>query len=194
MDSLLVYILPAIVGLVVGILIGSVFFKKFLKSKVQESESRASLILKDANVEAETLKKSKLLEAKEIQIQKQSEYDKKNNQRLKRLEEKVRSLKSKERSFSDKIKQAGKKEAEADRIKSNLQNQLELVELKAENLDKAHSEIVRQLEKVSNLSAAEAKDQMVESLKEEAKTKAMAYIKEISDEAKLKANKEAKKK
>ena len=193
MESLVIYVIPALVGLVVGILIGHIFFKKFLKSKVQESEAIASRIVKDANVEAEAVKKNKILEAKEVQIKKQSDFDRKHNQREKKLEDKERSLKSKERSFSDKIKQAGKKEAESDRIKVNLQNQLELVELKAENLDKAHGEIVRQLEKVSNLSATDAKEQLVESLKEEAKTKAMAHIKEIADEAKLKANKEAKK-
>ena len=192
-SSILTYIIPALVGLVIGVLIGNLLLKKILKNKVEASEATASRIVKDAQVEAEAVKKNKILEAKEYRIKKQSEFDRKMSQRSKKLDSREQSLKSKDKTLSDKIKQAGKREAEADRIKKNLQNQLELVELKANNLDKAHGEIVKQLEKVSNLSAQEAKDQLVESLKEEARTKAMSHIKEIADEAKLKANKEAKK-
>lgn len=156
-------------------------------------KQRKESILKEAQIKAETAKQEKMLQAKEHFIQLKSEHEAQINDRNGKIIAIENRLKQKEQSLSQKIDEAQKKKKEADTIKENLTMQLEMVGKKSEELGKFHKEHVLKLEAISGLSAKEAKLQLVDSLKAEAKTDAMAYINEIMDEAKLTANKEAKK-
>jgi len=154
---------------------------------------KSTNILKEAEAEAEVLKKDKILQAKEKFLQLRSEHEKVITEKNQRVLAAENSLKQREGSISQKIEEVQRKNKEVDVIRENLSHQVEIIEKKKEELDKAHRQQVEQLETISGLSAEEAKQQMVESLKEDAKTAAMSSINEIVDEAKMTANLEAKK-
>ena len=154
--------------------------------------NKSKRILADAEAESEVIKKEKILQAKERFLQLKTEHEKVINEKNNRINQAESRIKQKEQALSQKIEEAQRKKNETDTIRENLTTQLELVEKKSEELDKMHRQQVEQLEAISGLSAEQAKNQLIESLKEEAKTGAMSYINEILDEAKMTANKEAK--
>lgn len=157
-------------------------------------------IVKEAEAEGEVIKKEKMLQAKEKFIQLKSEHEKYINDKNSKIVVVENKLKQKESAFMQrrdelqrKVKEFDTEKRDVEAIRENLNTQLEMVEHKSEELDKMHRKEVEKLEAISGLSADDAKAQLVESLKNEAKTEAMAYIQDIVDEAKLTANKEAKK-
>ncbi len=149
-------------------------------------------IISDAEAEAEVIRKEKILQAKERFLQLKTEHEKVINEKNSRIIQAETRIKQKELTLNQKIEETQRKRNETDTIRENLNTQLELVEKKNEELTKFHRQQVEQLEQISGLSAEEAKNHLMESLKEEAKTGAMSYINEILDEAKMTANKEAK--
>jgi ribonucrease Y len=155
-------------------------------------KNKSRRIISDAEAEAEVIKKEKILQAKERFLQLKTEHEKVINEKNSRIGQSENRIKQKEQALSQKIEEAQRKKNEAEAIRENLSSQMEIVEKKSEELDKLHRLQVEQLESISGLSAEEAKNQLIESLKEEAKTGAMSYINEILDEAKMTANKEAK--
>ena len=156
-------------------------------------KARAKSIIDAAQIEAETLKKSKLLEVKEKYIQLKAEYEKQMTARNAKIQSIEAKIKQKELFIENEEKQLEKKAAELESIKLNYENQLSLNEKKEEELDRLHHQAVQKLEAVAGLSAEEARNSLIESLKNEAETTAASYINEIMDEAKMTANKEAKK-
>ena len=154
--------------------------------------NRSKKIISEAEAEAEVLRKEKILQAKEKFLQLKSEHEKVINEKNIWISQAENRIKQKEHTLSQKIEEAQRKKNEAESIRENLTVQLELVEKKNEELSRAHRQHVERLEAISSLSAEDAKNQLIESLKEEAKTGAMSYINEILDEAKMTANKEAK--
>lgn len=150
-------------------------------------------ILNEAKVEAEVIKKDKILQAKEKFLQLKSEHEKYINEKNNKLAVIETKIKQKETSISQKIEETQRARKEVDAIKENLNNQLHLIEKKAEELDKQHKQQVEQLEAISGLSAEQAKGQLIESLKEEAKAEAVSYINEIMEEAKMTSTRQAKK-
>ncbi|WP_343304014.1 ribonuclease Y [Chitinophaga niabensis] len=180
-------------ALVIGILLGKVIFAKNTQKKVQEAEEQARRIISEGQLTAENLKKDKLLEAKEKYLQMKSEHDKEAMQRTQKIAESENRIKQKELSLNLKNEQIAKQVAENEVIKENLGRQIELVNIKRSELEKHQEEHIRRLEKVAALTAEEAKHQLVESLKEEARSQALSHIQEIIEDAKTKANKEAKK-
>jgi ribonucrease Y len=162
----------------------------FVWQRALRNKSRR--IISDAEAEAEVIKKEKILQAKERFLQLKSEHEKVINEKNNRINQAENRIKQKEQLLSQKIEEAQRKKNETEAIRENLTSQLEIVEKKREELEKSHRQQVEQLETISGLSAEEAKNQLIESLKEEAKTGAMSYINEILDEAKMTANKEAK--
>lgn len=156
-------------------------------------KARAKSIIDAAQIEAETLKKSKLLEVKEKYIQLKAEYEKQMTARNAKIQSIEAKIKQKELFIENEEKQLEKKAAELESIKLNYENQLSLNEKKEEELDRLHHQAVQKLESVAGLSAEEARNSLIESLKNEAETTAASYINEIMDEAKMTANKEAKK-
>jgi ribonucrease Y len=149
-------------------------------------------IVSEAENEAEVIKKEKILQAKEKFLQLKTEHEKVINERNNKVVQAENRIKQKELTLSQKIEEAQRKKNEADAIRDNMSNQLELLDKKSEELEKLHRQQVDQLEAISSLSADEARNQLIESLKEEARTGAMSYINEILDEAKLTASREAK--
>lgn len=158
----------------------------------QMANSRAKKILSDAEKDGEVIKKNKLLEAKEETLQMKAEVEKQANARLAKIQNVENRLKQREMQLNQRHEELNKKNTELDELKVNLDNQHELLEKKKQEIEKLYRQSLEKLETISGLSAAEAKERLVESLKDEAKTEAQSYINEIMDEAKMTANKEAK--
>ena len=155
-------------------------------------KNKSRKIVNEAEAEAEVIRKEKILQAKERFLQLKTEHEKVINEKNSRIGQAESRIAQKEQSLSQKIEEAQRKKNEADAIRGNLTSQMELVEKKSEELARLHKQQVDQLEAISGFSAEEAKNHLIESLKEEAKTGAMSYVNEILDEAKMTANKEAK--
>ncbi len=189
-------ILSIIIGgasLVVGAVLGKVIFTKNTNKIVEDAKSEAKKLISDGQFEAERLKKEKALEAKEKFVQMKSDHDKDVLQRTQKLSDSENRLKQKEQSFSQKEANVEKQIKENDVIKENLNRQTEIVNQKRTELEKHQEEHIRRLEKVAGLSAEDAKAQLIESLTQEAHTKALVIQQEIIEDAKQKANKEARK-
>lgn len=190
--NLLAYIIGGI-ALIVGIVAGKFIFAKNTKKQVEEAEEQSRRIIADAQTQAETLKKEKLLEAKEKFVQLKAEHDRDVLDRNRKLGESENRIKQKEQSINQKIENLDKQVKENEAIKENLNRQIEVVNLKRTELEKHQEEHIRRLEKIAGLSAEEAKAQLIESLKQEAHTQALALQQEIIEDAKQKAAKDARK-
>jgi ribonuclease Y len=192
MDQTVSIIIGAI-SLIVGALAGKFLFAKNTKKQVEDAEHQAQTILKEAELRAETVKKEKQLEAKERFVQLKSEHEKEVNERNRKVGEAENRIKQKEMSINQKEAGLDKQGKENEAIKENLNRQIELVNLKRTELEKHQEEHIRRLEKIAGLSAEEAKSQLIESLKQEAHSQALGLQQDIIEEARLKANKEARK-
>ncbi len=193
MDSMIISVLLAVAALVIGIFLGKAIFAKNTEQKIKDAEQQAAKITEEAKVHAETLKEKKLLEAKEKFLQLKSENEKEIHLRNQKVADIENKLRQKDQSLNDKTQALQKQSNEYNQLKANLDKQLEIVGIKRTELEKHQEEHIKRLEKVSNLSAEEAKNELIEAMKEEARTGAMAHIQEIVEEAKLNASKEAKK-
>ncbi len=186
MDIVVLCIIIGVVALFAGGLITSTFLRKSVEKKSEN-------ILMEAQDKAEVIKKDKILQAKEKFFQLKSEHEKIINEKNNLIQKSENRLKQKEATISQKMEEFQRKQNEINTIKSNLTNQLEIINKKQIDLEKAYNRQVEQLEEISSLSANEAKSQLIETLKDEAKSEAAIYIREIVDEAKLSANTDAKK-
>lgn len=193
MDSNIVTAIIALVAVAIGIFLGKLLFAKNTEHKIKEAENQAQQIREDAKQQAETLKEKKVLEAKEKFLQLKSEHEKEVNQRNQKLSESENRLKQKEQSLNDKTKSLQTQINENNELKGELNNHLEAAKIKRAELEKHQEEHIKRLEKVANLSAEEAKAELIDAMKEEARTNALAHIQEIVEQAKTNANKEAKK-
>ena len=193
MNETIIILIVAIVALIVGIVAGKFIFKANTQQKIQDAENQAQKLVKDAQFQAETLKKEKILEAKEKFVQLKAEHDKEVLDRNRKISDLENRAKQKEVSINQKESNLDKQIKENEAIKENLNRQIELVNIKRTELEKHQEEHIRRLEKIAGLTAEEAKAQLVESLKKEAQTQAIAVQQEIIDDAKQKANKEARK-
>lgn len=192
MDQILTYIVGG-VALLIGIVAGKFIFAKNQKQKVDEAESQAKKIVADAEAKAETIKQQRNLETKEKFLQLKSEHEKEVHERNRKLNESENRARQKEQSVNQKMEQLEKQVKDNDAIKDNLSRQIEVVNLKRTELEKHQEEHIRRLEKIAGLTAEEAKKQLVETLKQEAHTQALGIQQEIIDDAKQRANKEARK-
>lgn len=193
MEMTIIVIIAAAVALIIGIFAGKAIFAKNTQKQIDESHEQAQNIIAEAKLSAENLKKDKLLEAKEKFLQLKSEHDKAVSQRNKKIDDAENRIRQKENGLNQKIEHNQRQVQENEAIKENLQRQIDLVNIKRVELEKHQEEHVRKLEKIAGLSAEEARAQLVENLKEEARTQASGQIQEMLEEAKVKANKEAKK-
>ncbi|MFY0644628.1 MAG: ribonuclease Y [Bacteroidia bacterium] len=178
-------IIAAIVGLAVGAIVIWVITDKKNKSKSNE-------ILNEAKAKANAYKKERELEAKEKFLQLKNEHQKDIRQKEKELDNRFSEVKRKEQSMDDKNRSLQKRQKEVDSIKQSLEQQLEIVKVKKEDLDSHIKDQIKKLEQISGLSPEDAKTQMIEAVAQEARTDALAQQKLIVEEAKLAANKEAK--
>jgi ribonuclease Y len=193
MNEPITILITAIVSLFAGIVAGKFIFKANTRRKIEEAESQAQKIIKEAELKSETLKKEKILEAKEKFVQLKAEHDREVLEKNRKLSDLENRAKQKEVSINQKEAGLERQIKENEAIKENLNRQIELVNIKRTELEKHQEEHIRRLEKIAGLTAEEAKAQLVESLKKEAQTQAIAVQQEIIDEAKQKANKEARK-
>ena len=190
-------ILSIIIGIVVG-LAGGFGIAKFLEKSnvsnlIKNAKKEAGSILKDAKAEAEATKKEKILQAKEKFLELKSEHEKVILARDKKTAEAEKRTRDKESQISNELAKAKKVNDEAEAKIAEYSTKIELLEKKQQEIDKLHKSQVEQLEVISGLSADEAKNQLVESLKAEAKTNAMSFIQDTVEEAKMTAHQEAKK-
>ena len=180
-----VTIVVSIACFIVGGFASYMFFKHGLKSKYDS-------ILKEAETEAEVIKKNKLLEVKEKFLNKKADLEKEVSLRNQKIQQAENKLKQRELVLNQRQEEIQRKKLEAEAVKENLEAKLAIVDKKKEELEHMQRQEIEKLEAISGLSAEEAKERMVESLKEEAKTQAQSYINDIMDDAKLTASKEAK--
>jgi ribonuclease Y len=193
MEPTILYIIIGVAATILGVVAGKFVFAKNTKKQVEEAERQSQNILKEAELRAETIKKEKALEAKEKFVQMKADFDRDTLERNKKLSESENRARQKEQSITQKEGNLEKQIKENDTIKDNLNRQIEVVSQKRTELEKHQEEHIRRLEKISGLSADEAKNQLIESLKQEANKQALGIQQEIIEDAKLKANKEARK-
>jgi ribonuclease Y len=193
MDQNVVYIIISLVSIAIGIIAGKFIFAKDTKKQVAEAESQAQKIISEAELKAETTKKERILEAKEKFVQLKSEHDKDVLERNRKISDVENRIKQKEISINQKEASLEKQVKDNEAIKENLNRQIEVVNHKRTELEKHQEEHIRRLEKIAGLTADEAKAQLVESLKNEAQTQALGLQQEIIEDARQKANKEARK-
>lgn len=182
---MLTTVILAVVAFLVGGALSYGFFKYGLKSKYES-------IIKKAETEAEVIKKNKLLEVKEKFLNKKADLEKEVAIRNQKIQQAENKLKQREMVLNQKNEELQRKRNETEAIKENLDAQMVIIEKKKEELDNLQSQEREKLETISGLSAEEAKERLIDSLKEEAKTQAQSYINDIMDDAKLTANREAK--
>jgi ribonucrease Y len=190
---MIIYIIVGIVALLAGIIAGKLIFAKDTQKQVDDARQQTKKIVADAQVAAENLKKEKLLEAKEKFVQLKAEHDKEVLEKNRRVNEGEARIKQKEQGINQKLEALDKQSRDNEVIKENLNRQIEVVNQKRTELEKHQEEHIRRLEKISALTAEEARAQLIESLRQETQTRALAMQQEIIDDARQKANKEARK-
>ena len=156
-------------------------------------KSRYDAVIREAEKESEVMKQKKLLEVKEKFLHLKADLEKQVSARNSKIQSVEAKLKQRELNLNQRQEDLQRKNSEVDAVKENLAAQLELVDKKKQDLEKLHQREIEHLETLSGLSAEEAKERLIESLKDEAKSEATSYINEIMEEAKMTANKEAKK-
>ncbi|MBL7729167.1 MAG: ribonuclease Y [Dinghuibacter sp.] len=192
-DPIILSVIIGVVALVAGIIAGKFIFAQNTRRQVEEAEIQAQGIIKEAELKSENILKSRELEAKEKFVQLKSAHDREVNDRNRKINDTENRLRQKEQGINQKLDQLEKQVKENDAIKENLNRQMDVVSQKRTELEKHQEEHIKRLEKVAGLTAEEAKTQLVESLRQEARTRALGMQQEIIDEAKQKANKEARK-
>lgn len=182
-----------IIALVVGVFIGRYLLQMLFKKQEQSATEKAAQIIKDAEQQAEHVKKQRQLEAKEKFLQLKAEHEKEVSQRNNTVAQKENTIRQKEQSMNQKLENLNREKQELDNKNKKLEQLLEVNEKKRDEVEVLKGQHIKQLETIAGLSADEAKEQLVTSLREEARSQAIMQIKDIVDEAKLIASKEAKK-
>ncbi len=190
---MILYSVIAVVSVIIGIVVGKFIFAKNTQKQIEEAEKQAQLIVEKGRLQADSFQKEKEIEAKEKFIQLKSEHERDVNNRNRKIGEAENKIKQKESTLGQKEAAAEKIIKDNEAARESLNRQTEVLNQKRLVLEKAEEENVRRLEKIANLSAEDAKAQLIESLKHEAQSQALTIQKDIIEDAKLKANKEARK-
>ncbi len=193
MDSTLLIIGCSILGILIGFAVAKYLEKNNAASFIKNAKKEANAILKDAKLEAEALKKDKILQAKEKFIELKAEHEQIILNREKKMAEAEKRTRDKESQVSNELAKNKKLSDEFEQKLKDYNHRLEALDKKQEEIDKNHKTQIERLEAIAGLSAQEAKDQLVENLKNEAKSEAMSYIQNTMEESKLTAQQEAKK-
>lgn len=193
MGEMLYIIIAAVAGLAIGFLVTKAMFSKSKKDEEKQAKEQAKLILREAEISAENIKKDRIHEAKEKFLRLKSEFDEETNKKKNQIISNENKIKQREQIINKEMEQMKHKEAEVASMKENVTAQLEIINNKKVELEKFDEQQVTILEKISNLTADDAREQLMETLKGEAQTKASSHIKDIMQEAKLTATKQAKK-
>jgi len=193
MENIAIILIAVALSILLGLLFGSLFYKRKQKKRKKEDEERSRLILKEAELQAENIKKDRILEAKEKFLKMKQEFEEEANRKKNQIIANEQKIKQREAQLAKEHETLKRKEADLDEERQSLAQQHELVKKRKEELDRFNAQKVAVLENIAKLTAEQAREQLVESLKEEAQTRANSYIKDIMEQAKLSATKEAKK-
>ena len=194
MSTTVIIVLVSVLStIILSLIFGSLLSKRRSSKINEETDEKSKLIIREAEIAAENLKKDKILEAKEKILKMRTEFEEEANRKKSQIISNEQKIKQREQTISKEIENLKRKEGELDDIRIDLAAQLEHVKKRKEELDKFNQQKIQMLENLSKLTADEAREQLVASLKDEAQTKASSYIKDIMEQAKLTATKEAKK-
>ena len=185
---MIIAVVSAAAGIGVYVAIKNTIFKK----NVEALKEKADDIIKKAEAEGENIKKDKIFQAKEKFLQLKSEHEAFINEKNSQMQQLETKLKEREFVLNQQSSELGRKQKENDKIIENLKSQLEIVNKKAEEFEKLRDEQIVKLQEIAGMTAQEAKNQLVETMKAEARSEAMSYINDVMDEARLNASKEAK--
>ncbi len=180
-----IWIIIAVAALAIGYVVATVTSKR-------NAGSRANLIIEEANREAGVIKENKLLKAKEEEMKIINDAERTANQRMQKVQTAEARAKQREIQLNQIQNDNNRRKKELDNLRNNLDNREQLLESRSAELEQMQRQAQEELVRISGLSADEAREKLVESLKDEAKTAAAGYINDIMDEAKMTANKEAK--
>ena len=183
--EILFYILAALAGAAVALGIYIPVRRLILNGQKED-------IIRKAEIEAENIKKEKIFQAKEKFLQLKSEHEQYINEKTKQLQDSEARLRQKENAINQQSSELGRKQKEADAIRENLKNQVEIATRKSEEYEKLRAEAIQQIENIAGMSATEAKNQLMENMKAEARSQAQSYINDVMDDARMNASKEAK--
>lgn len=190
-------IIIGVACLVIGAVIGMMFSKSSLNSKakfiLEDAKKNAENLIEKANVQAESIKKEKHLQAKEKFLELKSQHDSEIQSREKKMQEVEKRIKDKEHKLNDELSKTAKLEKDLDKQIADYARKNDILEKKQHELDIANAQKVEMLEKISNYSAEEAKNDLVESMRAEAKSRAQAHVQSIMEEAQMNAKNEARK-
>ncbi len=189
----MIVIVGALATIGLSVFIGTLLSKRRSSKINEETEEKSKLIIKEAEIAAENLKKDKILEAKEKLLKMRTEFEEEANRKKSQIFANEQKNRQREQIISKEIENLKRKEGELDDLRTDLAAQLDHVKKRKEELDKFNQQKIQMLENLSKLTADEAREQLVATLKDEAQTKASSYIKDIMEQAKLTATKEAKK-
>ena len=181
-----------LINVLVGAVSAAVTLCTYILIRKMILKGQKEAIIKKAEVEAESVKKEKIFQAKEKFLQLKSEHEQFINEKNKHISDIENRLKQKENSLNQQNSELGRKNKEAEAIRENLKAQMDIVSKKAEEYDRLREQAIKQIEDIAGMTAAEAKNQLMDNMKEEAKTQAQSYINDVIDEARLTASKEAK--
>jgi ribonuclease Y len=193
MPIALIIIICCLVSAGAAFFISKSMFGKQSEANEGQLKQKEKEMLDEINEKAEILKKNKILEAREKFLQLKAEHESEVNKRNQGVAAKENAIKQKEQSINKKLEELQRKEQELEELKNKHTSQMEALNHRKEEVEKVHKQQLQQLEKIAGLSTEDARNQLIESLKEEAKSKAKGYIKDILEEAKMTATKEAKK-
>ncbi|MBQ0096670.1 MAG: DUF3552 domain-containing protein, partial [Bacteroidales bacterium] len=185
MSSIVLCILCSVLSAIVAIALYIVVRKSVQKGRKDE-------IIRQAELEGEKIKNEKIFQAKEKFLHLKEEHEKVINEKNNAIREAENRIKQKENALNQQNSELGRKNKEADAIRENLKAQLEVVSKKEEEYEKLRAQAISQIENIAGMSAKEAKEQLIQSMKDEARTEAQSYINDVMDEARLTASKEAK--
>ena len=192
-NNTITILIASVIGIVVGFLIAKLFEKSNASQLLKSAKKNAAAIMKEATTDAETLKKDKILQAKEKFIELKSEHEKVIINREKKIAEFEKRIRDKESQVSNELSRNKKLNAEVAEQSKDYSEKLDYLHKRQSEVEKVHRNQIEQLEVISSLSAQEAKIQLIETLKDEAKTEAMSFIQSSVEEAKMTAQQEAKK-
>jgi ribonuclease Y len=193
MNEYIIPVIAAVVALIIGFVIAKIMAKNSASGTVAAAKKEAASIVKEATSQGETLKKDKMLQAKDRFLELKSEHEKVILSRDKKMNDAEKRIRDKESQISSEIAKNKKLNSEIENKAKNYDERLSVLDKKTSEVEKAHRNQIQQLEVISSLSAEEAKEQLMHSLKDEAKTQAMAFVQTSVEEAKMTAQQEAKK-
>lgn len=192
-NNLIIIVTSVFATIVLSLLLGSLLSRRRSSKRIEETEEKSRLILKEAEIAAENLKKDKILEAKERILKMRTEFEEEANRKKSQIIANEQKIRQREQTLSKELENIKRKEGELDDLRTDVAAQLEHVKKRKEELDKFNQQKIQMLENLSKLTADEAREQLIATLRDEAQTKASSYIKDIMEQAKLTATKEAKK-